>query len=374
MKPRDTGQPHRASTPLELFFDLCFVVGVAQASNRLHHSLTSGQIGHGLVSYLLVFFAIWWAWVNFTWFASAYDNDDVLYRLTTLVQITGALILAAGVPAAFDHDDFAVVVVGYVVMRLALVTQWLRAAWSDPAHRRTALRFAAGVTLVQIAWVARLWLPNSLGLVSFLVLAVAELAVPRIAERAAPTTWHPQHIAERYGCFTLIVLGESVLAATTAIQVAFDVGNERGRLFTLTATGLVIIYGMWWVYFDRPGEEALIASSGFLWGYGHYFIFAAAGALGAGIAANVDVAEHAAHLSARSAAYAVAIPVAVYLLGVWWLQRLPGPANVRDTAFPLGALLIMLAPLLPGSKTVIVVVMCALVVVTSTGRETTETT
>src|SRR5919199_835509 len=92
-----------------------------------------------------VFFAIWWAWMNFTWFASAYDTDDVAYRLTTLVQISGALILAAGVPDAMDGSDFAVITAGYVVMRLAMVSQWLRAARADPPHRRSSLRFAAGI-------------------------------------------------------------------------------------------------------------------------------------------------------------------------------------------------------------------------------------
>ena len=60
----------------------------------------------------MVFFAIWWAWMNFTWFASAYDTDDDVYRITTLVQIAGALILAAGVPRAFADGDFAVVTSG----------------------------------------------------------------------------------------------------------------------------------------------------------------------------------------------------------------------------------------------------------------------
>jgi low temperature requirement protein LtrA len=146
MMARDREQEYRSSTPLELFFDLCFVVAVAQAGNQLHHGLADAHGWHAwgeLPGYLMVFFAIWWAWVNFTWFASAYDTDDVPYRITTLVQITGALILAAGVPRAFDRDQFGVVVIGYLVMRLAMVAQWLRAAWSDPTHRVTALRFAA---------------------------------------------------------------------------------------------------------------------------------------------------------------------------------------------------------------------------------------
>src|SRR4029453_18460357 len=120
------------ATNLELFFDLCFVVAVAQAASSLHHDLSAGHFGHAAGSYLMAFFAIWWAWMNVTWFASAYDTDDVPYRLAVMVQIAGALILAAGVPEAMDGDNFAAITVGYVVMRLAMVTQWLRAAHAHP--------------------------------------------------------------------------------------------------------------------------------------------------------------------------------------------------------------------------------------------------
>ena len=107
----------------------------------------------------MVFFAIWWAWMNFTWFASAYDCDDVPYRLAVFVQIAGALILAAGVPAMFEtRAPNVATLTGYVVMRLAIVAQWLRAAASDPDHRVTARRYAAGITVLQLAWVAHaLW-------------------------------------------------------------------------------------------------------------------------------------------------------------------------------------------------------------------------
>ena len=98
MVSRRTDEEHRVATVLELFFDLCFVVAVAQAAAGLHHAISEDHIADGVVSYLLVFFAVWWAWMNFTWFASAYDTDDIAYRLTTLVQIAGALVFAAGVP------------------------------------------------------------------------------------------------------------------------------------------------------------------------------------------------------------------------------------------------------------------------------------
>ena len=92
--------------------------------------------------------------MNFTWFASAYDTDDVQYRLLTFIQIAGVLVVAAGVPRAFDDADYTVTVIGYVIMRIALVAQWLRAAREDPVRRSVALRFAVGIALVQIGWVA----------------------------------------------------------------------------------------------------------------------------------------------------------------------------------------------------------------------------
>src|ERR1041384_2914196 len=149
MRSRAADERHRVSTPLELFFDLCFVVAVSQAALPLHHALAEGHVLVGVRGFLMVFFAIWWAWMNFTWFASAYDTDDDVYRITTLVQIAGALVLAAGVAPAFDDGDYTIITFGYVLMRLALVAQWLRAARNDERRRATAFRNAAGITLIQ---------------------------------------------------------------------------------------------------------------------------------------------------------------------------------------------------------------------------------
>ena len=131
----------------------------------------------------MVFFAIWWAWMNFTWFASAYDCDDVLYRLAVFVQIAGALMMAGGVTAMFEtRAPNLATIGGYVVMRLALVAQWLRAAASDPARRKTGHRYAAGITVLQLAWIAVLFVPG-IWIPAFLTLATFELALPVWAER-----------------------------------------------------------------------------------------------------------------------------------------------------------------------------------------------
>jgi low temperature requirement protein LtrA len=349
MVARPTDEEHRSATVLELFFDLCFVVAVAQAASALHDQIAENHVGDGVVGYAMVFFAIWWAWMNFTWFASAYDTDDVAYRLTTLVQIAGALILAAGVPDAMDGSDFAVITLGYVVMRLAMVTQWLRAAAADPPHRRSSLRFAAAIAVVQLGWVLRLALPEGLGMASFLVLAAAELAIPIWAERAAPTSWHPGHIAERYGLFTLIVLGECVLASTVAIQTALDENAALADLATTAAGGLLTVFGMWWLYFGKEASEFLTSlRAGIVWGYGHYLVFASAAAVGAGLAVNVDYVTHHAAIGARGSAAAFTIPVALFLLAVWALQVRPHHlARWHGALAPATAVLVLAATLSP---------------------------
>jgi low temperature requirement protein LtrA len=367
MRARSAQEPHRASTPLEAFFDLCFVVAVAAAGVPLHHSIAEHHVAFGVGHFMLVFFAIWWAWMNFTWFASAYDTDDDVYRITTLVQIAGALVLAAGIDPAFENGDFAVVTAGYVIMRLALVGQWLRAARSDVERRPVALRYAVGVALVQVAWMLRLLLPEGLLVPAFLVLVVAELAVPIWAERGSggPTTFHPHHIVERYGLFTLIVLGETVSAATIAVRGALDEGGHASRpLLELAIAGLIIVFALWWVYFDRSAHNLLNTLRGsMMWGYGHYFIFASAAAVGAGLSVAVDHATGSAEISATLNGYAVAVPSAIYLFFVWLLHIRPHQTGPMLLVFPAATVLLLLAPLGPEPIKVMAAILIVLVAI-----------
>ena len=352
MTGRDPTEAHRASTPLELLFDLCFVVAVAQAGAALHHDLADGNVLHGLVAFAVVFFAIWWPWMNFTWFASAYDTDDVQYRLLTFVQIAGVLVVAAGVPAAFDDSNFTIMVVGYVIMRIGLVPQWLRAAREDPPGRPVALRFATAITLIQIGWILRLALGNSdIGYLAFLVLGGLDLAVPAWAERAGRgTPWHPEHIVERYGLFTIIVLGECVLATSTAVQAAFRAGGELPELLTVAVGGLLLVFALWWAYFKhRPNvghHRSLNAMIG--WGYGHYFIFASVAALGAGLQIAAESTHEDIALGITATALTVAVPVAVFLIadGAVHIQR---RTLVAGAPIAVTIVLVLLAALLAPS-------------------------
>jgi low temperature requirement protein LtrA len=327
MQARDRDEAHRPSTTLELLFDLTFVVAVSVAASELAAAIEADQVASGLGKYAMVFFAIWWAWMNFSWFASAFDVDDVPYRLMTLVQMGGVLILAAGLAPAFESNDFTTVVIGYVIMRIALVAQWLRAGRSDRTMRATCLRYASGVAVVQLGWIGRLWLPDQVAPASFLALAAAELLVPVWAERASQTPYHPGHITERYEAFTIIVLGECVLSSTVALQAA---RGPHGVSLTLVVTGmisLVLLFALWWIYFLHPSADGLRAhpENQFWWGYGHYAVFASLAALGAGLDVIVAVtADHRGRefaVSERTVGLVVAGSISVFLLVFGSLQR-----------------------------------------------------
>jgi low temperature requirement protein LtrA len=339
MGPRDPHEAHRVASPLELFFDLVFVVAIASAAAELHHGLTAGHL-ETVVGYTMVFFAIWWAWMNFTWFASAYDSDDVLYRLLTFTIMTGSLMLAAGVPDLFDDGQSGVVVAGYAVMRLGMVALWLRAARSHPEGRRTALTYAVGITVVQALWIARLLLDGQGVLMStFFLLVLAELAVPVVAERfGGPTPFHPHHIAERFGLFTIIVLGEVILASVQALQGALAAptdaasaghaaepsglaaagggGGMNGSLAMLVAGGLLLVFSLWWLYFKREHVDLIGQGRLVTWAfsYAHIVVFASVAAVGAALAASVDVIQGVAEASPRTVALALATALSLYAL------------------------------------------------------------
>ncbi|MCV2489156.1 low temperature requirement protein A [Geodermatophilus sp. YIM 151500] len=332
MGGRDPHEAHRAATPLELFFDLVFVVAFGTAANELAHYLAEGHIASGLLGFAFATFAVAWAWINFTWFASAFDTDDWIFRLTTMVQMLGVLILALGLPpmfASIDEGEFVdngVMVAGYVVMRGAMVFQWLRAARQDPVRRRACLTYATAISIAQVGWIALLIARTSI-LVTFLwaaALVLAELAGPVLAEtRKGGTPWHAHHIAERHGLLVIVTLGEGLLGTTIALSAI--VGPEgpgwSADVVVLGLAGTALAFGMWWIYFILPCGELLhrFRSRSFGWGYGHIVVFGAAVAVGAGMHAAAYHLEHHSVLDVAGTVLTVALPVAVYVLSIYVL-------------------------------------------------------
>jgi len=208
MSGRDPDEQHRVATPLELLYDLTFAVAFGVAGEQLAHLLEEGHFAAGLIGFVVAVFAVCWCWINYSWFASAYDTDDWAFRMATMVQMVGVIILALGLPPVFHSIDAghtinnSVTVAGYVVMRVSMIFLWLRAARQDPPRRRTCQTYAVTIGVAQLGWIALLFAHTTVGvLIAWaVVLILVEMAGPVVAERGkGGTPWHAHHIAERYG-------------------------------------------------------------------------------------------------------------------------------------------------------------------------------
>ncbi|MDY0909159.1 low temperature requirement protein A [Microbacterium sp. CFBP9034] len=334
MTGRDPKERHRASTPLELLFDLTFVVAFSQVGSQTAHLLDLGQVGSALIAFAFTTFAVSWAWINYTWLASAYDTDDIFFRVATLIEMIGVLILALGVPPFFHsieeghHVDNGVMVAGYVVMRVAAVALWLRAARHDPARRKTCLAYAVNISIAQVGWIALIFLNLSLPVTFFFttLLTLFELAGPIFAERRfTPTPWHPHHVAERYGLLVIITLGEVILGTILAISAVLEVEGWSVQAALVAFGGTTLAFALWWVYFILPSGPVLARHPrrGFVWGYGHMVIFGSLVGVGAGlhVAANV-IAHPDGHVGAEFALLTVAVPVLVFEVALFTIYSL----------------------------------------------------
>lgn len=327
MGGRDPHEDHRVASPLELLFDLTFAIAFNIAGQQLAHLLAEGHLWAGLLGFGFAVFAVTWAWVNFTWFASAYDTDDWLFRILTMVQMLGVMILALGLPPMFHsldvgHGvDVGVMVLGYVVMRLAMVGQWVRVARQHPERRATALAYVVNVTAAQAGWIA-MWALHldtvpSLGLAVLLI--VVEVIGPWTAERKeGGTPWHPHHVAERYSLLAIIVLGEILFGTVASLGAVIESEGWTADVAVVGLAGVGLCFAIWWTYFQMPSADALHhhPEKGFRWGYGHMVIYASIAALGAGLHVVAYELEHHSTLGPVATALTVAVPIAVYFVSM----------------------------------------------------------
>jgi low temperature requirement protein LtrA len=320
---RDPDEGHRAATPLELLYDLTIVVAFGTAADELAHYVADDHVGAGLAGFAFAVFAVSWAWVNYSWFASAYDTDDWVFRLATMVQMVGVIVLSLGLPqifASIDHGDTldnGVTVAGYVVMRVALVFLWWQVSRHDPDRSPAARKYMITIGVAQIGWVvvAVLRLPVETTFALFTVLVAVELVGPFIAEGRARTPWHPHHIAERYGLLVIITLGEVILGTVAALNSV--VHGEAGWTVDaalLAVAGVGLTFSCWWMYFAVPWAAPLVRhrERAFVFGYGHLLIFGALAAMGAGLHVAALTLEDEAKIGATGAVLSTAIPFAIY--------------------------------------------------------------
>lgn len=279
--PGVDGHTERRASWLELFFDLVFVVAVAALARQLHddHSVL------GLAVFAGLFVPVWWVWRGFAWYATGFDTDDRTFRFASFAGMVGVAALAAGVDGA-AHGDSALFVLACTGLLSVLAALYARTWWRLPAARRLAVRQVIGYGLGAVLWLASLAFDEAarplVWGIAMLVLISTPLLVLLQSERAADAG----HIAERYGLFTIIVLGESVVVTVTGLDTG---GSVVAVLVALL--GLVLAATIWWVYFGRfrsnPGGAA---PARFVWAQMHLLIFVGITAAAVGIAFAVEAA------------------------------------------------------------------------------------
>ncbi len=320
----------RSATWLELFFDLCFVVAVAALARGLHHDPNLG----GMLRFLGLFVPVWWSWMIFTWYATSFDNDDVPYRVTLFVAMLSILGLAASVGRiGVDPSTVVGFVLAYSLMRLLVAGLFVRAGRNVPADLRPFVAFyAAGNIIGASIWLTSLLVPAPFRYLVWAVGLAVELLGPILAVMTLDNpriTFHPRHIAERYGLFTLIVLGESVLAVASGTS-----GTDWALAAVLTAVaGFVAAACIWWLYFDHVGSSGIELGPrpAFYWGYGHYAVYAGIAAFGVGVLLAIEAAAPQYALAAGAPASegyglgartVLAGGVILFLLGIAFVDRI----------------------------------------------------
>jgi low temperature requirement protein LtrA len=272
---------------LELFFDLVFVAVVAQLSHRLAEDPSPGMA----FRFGLAFLPVWWAWIGSTIYLDRFETDDASQRLAIfllMISIAGMAVFAnEGLQE--EGSGFAI---AYVLTRGWTGVLWLRAGHHNPPARPVTHRYALGIALAALPWVWSIWVSGPLKLVLWGVGLAVDLAVPLTAlphERRLPRL-SPTHLPERFGLFTIIVLGESVIAVITATA-----GRDELELPVMAAAvaGLGLAFGLWWIYFDELYRRDLVgsAATALRWTYGHLPLVVGVTAMSAGVLHAVQASE-----------------------------------------------------------------------------------
>ncbi|MFM9873586.1 MAG: low temperature requirement protein A [Fimbriimonadaceae bacterium] len=237
--------PERHATWLELFFDLAFVAVLGQISVNLakSHDFNSILIFFGL------FVPIWWSWVGQVFFQSRFDADDLSHRVATFVQIVILGLMATMIPKAFagDPTGFAL---SYTAMRGVLILQYLLAGHYISAARVLTSRYSMGFSIAAGFWIASVFIPQPFNYLFWAIGIFFDFLTPNLcAALNIEFPPHPGHTPERFGLFTIIVLGEAIIATVGTLSGVSL--NKPGMVAAIL--GLLLACAVWWVYFEGVG-------------------------------------------------------------------------------------------------------------------------
>jgi low temperature requirement protein LtrA len=300
----DQGERH--ATWLELFFDLVFVISIAEVAHTLEDYRTLADF----LGTAGLFVAVWWAWVGYTVYADRFDTDDVAHRALVLAGMLAVIAMALSVHDAL-HGGSARFALAFVAVRGIVLLLNARARRHAAPARPLLNLFLAAFSTGAALWLLSVFVPEPARYVLWGVALVIELSAPWVGRRQivkAPV--HASHLVERFGLFTLIVLGESVVRVA---QGAANVSDWTAATLAAAGGGFLIVAGLWWLYFDRIDEGAVRSVlRGLVWNYAHLPLLA--GLVSVAVGTEYAIRDAAGGQLERSTTAALGGGTALYLL------------------------------------------------------------
>jgi low temperature requirement protein LtrA len=295
LRTAETEEEHRRATWLELFFDVVFVVAVAELS----HQLVVDHSADGFLRFAGLFVPVWVAWQGYMAYADRFDTDDLGFRVALFVAMLAIAALAVLLGDVAHGEHTAGFAVSYVVLRSVMLVLYARAWRAVPEARPLIRRYGSGYSIAVAAWLASLAVQPPARYVVWGLAIALELSLPPLSirlHRRVPTSG--SHLPERWALFTLIVLGESVVA------VALETAGTNWRFVSAVAAvlGFAAVAAVWWLYFDRA-DVVLGGDSPapVVYSYAHLPLLIGLAALSSGIRLLIDRAGEP-HLGAGPAA------------------------------------------------------------------------
>lgn len=270
--PTIPAPPHlkegRRASWFELFFDLAFVTAVAQLTAALSHHYDAA----GFAQFVLALLLLWWTWLGHTFHSTRFDEDRPDQHAFGMLQIGAVIVIAYGAGAAFGERGSAFAA-GMAALKALLMVAYLRER-RRPGAEALARTYAWIYGLQAALWLLSIALDGPARWAAWAVVLVLDIASPfLVARHTHGYPPHPEHLPERFGLFTIIVMGEGVASALHALLHAGTIDARAGALALL---GLVLAYLYWVGYFERVRAQrelhvvdAAAARRLRGWAYGH---------------------------------------------------------------------------------------------------------
>ena len=354
LRTLDQGAGERRASWLELFFDLVFVLAVSQVA----HMLSDHSDLLGLAKYLALFLPIWYSWIGYTFYADRFETDETAFRILIFAGMLALTGMSVTLLNAFTPEGWPAFVVCFILVKLVLVTLYARAAYYVPLARPYCSQFIIGLSVSSLLLVVSLFVDAPVRYVIWAGSIAVELLIPFFNLRA--TRLIPidrSHIPERFGLFTIIVLGEAVIATATGAGLV-----QWSPVTILTASfGFAMAACIWWINFDFVEDNAITAKGlfpRFVYMYGHFFIVATIVAAGIGVEHAIkESPEPHLHLPTL---LLISGAIAVYLTAITVVRIVTGVCNVvlvRVATIIVALLLIPVGQFIPPVATIAVYLM-----------------